>query len=69
MHFWPTYRRWTPFCCALRWEVSHVWLDNVATLTSGHRRARPILASVPFGYRSPEQEETDFAAFRELLAG
>jgi hypothetical protein len=43
--------------------------DTVATVTSGRRRVRLILASVPFGYRSPEHEETDLAAFRELLAG
>ena len=39
------------------------------TVTSGRRRVRLILASVPFGYRSPEHEETDLAAFRELLVG
>ena len=44
-------------------------LDTVATVTSGRRRVRLILASVPFGYRSPEHEETDLAAFRELLVG
>ena len=44
-------------------------LDTVATVTSGCRRVRLILASVPFGYRSPEHEETDLAAFRELLVG
>jgi hypothetical protein len=42
---------------------------TVATVTSGRRRVRLILASVPFGYRSPEREETDLAAFRELLLG
>jgi hypothetical protein len=30
---------------------------------------RLILTSVTFGYRSPEHEEADLAAFRELLAG
>jgi hypothetical protein len=35
----------------------------------GRRRVRLILASVPFGYRSPEHEEADLAAFRELLVG
>jgi hypothetical protein len=44
-------------------------LDTVATVTSGRRRVRLILASVPFGYRSPEHEEADLAAFRELLTG
>jgi hypothetical protein len=44
-------------------------LDTVATVTSGRRRVRLILASVPFGYRSPEHEEADLAAFRELLVG
>ena len=44
-------------------------LDTVATVTSRRRRVRLILASVPFGYRSPEHEETDLAAFRELLVG
>ena len=34
-------------------------LDTVATATSGRRRVRLILASVPFGYRSPEHEEID----------
>ena len=38
-------------------------LDTVATVTSGRRRVRLILASVPFGYRSPEHEEADLAAF------
>ena len=36
---------------------------TVATVTSGRRRVRLILASVPFGYRSPEHEEADLAAF------
>ncbi|HYW85081.1 MAG TPA: hypothetical protein VFB30_17600, partial [Spirochaetia bacterium] len=44
-------------------------LDTVATVTSGRRRVRLVLASVPFGYRSPEHEEADLAAFRELLVG
>jgi hypothetical protein len=44
-------------------------LDTMATVTSGRRRVRLILASVPFGYRSPEHEEADLTAFRELLAG
>jgi len=37
-----------------------------ANVRSGRRRVRLILASVPFGYRSPEHEEADLAAFREL---
>jgi len=43
--------------------------DTVATVTSGRRRVRLILASVPFGYRSTEHEEADLAAFRGLLVG
>ena len=44
-------------------------LDTVATVTSGRRRVRLILASVPFAYRSPEHKEADLAAFPEMLAG
>jgi len=44
-------------------------LDTVANVTSCRRRVRLILASVPFGYRSPEHEEGDLGAFRELLGG
>lgn len=36
--------------------------DTVAAVTSGRRRVRLILASVPFGNRGPEHEETDLAA-------
>ncbi len=41
---------------------------TVATVTSGRRRVRLVLASVPFGYCSPEQEERCLRRFRELLA-
>jgi len=44
-------------------------LDTVATVTIGRRRVRLMLASVPFGYRSPEHEEIDLAAFPDLLVG
>lgn len=41
---------------------------TVATVTSGRRRVRLILAAVPFGYRNPEQQERSLKSFRELLA-
>jgi len=41
---------------------------TVATVTSGRRRVRLILASVPFGYRSPDERERSIRAFRDLLA-
>ncbi len=45
-------------------------LDAVttATVTSGRRRVRLVLASVPFGYSSPDQQERCLRLFRELLA-
>ena len=42
-------------------------LTTAATLTSGHRRVRLILASVPFGYKSQEQESNYLDNFREIL--
>ncbi len=41
---------------------------TVATVTSGRRRVRLILAAVPFGYRGPEHQERSLKSFRELLA-
>jgi len=49
--------------------VDPIPLPLLAIVTSGRRQVRLILASVPFGYRSPKHEKTDLAAFRELLAG
>jgi 5-methylcytosine-specific restriction endonuclease McrBC regulatory subunit McrC len=45
-------------------------LDPVttATVTSGRRRVRLVLASVPFGYSGPDQQERCLRRFRELLA-
>jgi hypothetical protein len=41
---------------------------TVATVTSGRRRVRLVLASLPFGYRNPEHAEESMRAFREVLA-
>jgi hypothetical protein len=41
---------------------------TVATVTSGRRRVRLVLASLPFGYRNPEHRERCLRSFRELLA-
>jgi hypothetical protein len=41
---------------------------TVATVTTGRRRVRLILASVPFGYRNPNEQERCVRTFRELLA-
>jgi hypothetical protein len=41
---------------------------TVATVTSGRRRVRLVLASLPFGYRNPEHEEQSMRAFRAVLA-
>jgi 5-methylcytosine-specific restriction endonuclease McrBC regulatory subunit McrC len=41
---------------------------TVATVTSGRRRVRLVLAAVPFGYRNPEQKEQCLRSFRDLLA-
>ena len=49
--------------------VDPIPLPLLAIVTSGRRQVRLILASVPFSYHSPEHEETDLAAFRELLVG
>lgn len=41
---------------------------TVATVTSGRRRVRLVLAAVPFGYRNPEHQERCLRSFREVLA-
>jgi hypothetical protein len=41
---------------------------TVATVTSGRRRVRLILASVPFGYRNLDEQERCAHGFRELFA-
>lgn len=41
---------------------------TVATVTSGRRRVRLILASVPFGFRTPEHKERCLRSFRDVLA-
>lgn len=43
-------------------------LGTIASVTSGRRRVRLILASVPFGYRNPDHKESHLKSFRELLA-
>lgn len=40
----------------------------IATVTSGRRQVRLILASLPFGYRNPDHEDRCLCEFRELLA-
>jgi hypothetical protein len=40
---------------------------TVATVTSGRRRVRLVLAAVPFGYRNPEHQERCLRSFREVL--
>ena len=41
---------------------------TVATVTSGRRRVRLVLAAVPFGYRNPVHKERCLRSFREVLA-
>ncbi len=41
---------------------------TVATVTSGRRRVRLVLAAVPLGYRNPGQKEQCLRSFRDLLA-
>jgi len=41
---------------------------TVATVTSGRRRVRLVLAAVPFGYRNPEHRERCLRYFRDLFA-
>ncbi len=41
---------------------------TVATVTSGRRRVRLVLASIPFGFRNPEHQEHCLRSFRDLLA-
>lgn len=43
-------------------------LATVATVTSGRRRVRLVLAAVPFGYRNPDHKERCLRSFREVLA-
>ena len=43
-------------------------LTTAATVTSGRRRVRLVLASVPFGFRNPEKKEQCLRDFRELLS-
>ena len=56
--------------------MSTVRAELIPQDTAGSRQlanalvsASRLLASVPFGYRSPEHEEADLATFRELLVG
>lgn len=41
---------------------------TVASVTSGRRRVRLILASIPFGFRNLEQQAATLGMFREVLA-
>lgn len=41
---------------------------TVATVTSGRRRVRLVLAAIPFGYRNPEHQERCLGSFRDVLA-
>ncbi len=41
---------------------------TLASVTSGRRRVRVMLASLPFGFRGPEQREASLRALREALA-
>ena len=41
---------------------------TIASVTSGRRRVRLILASLPFGFRTIEQQTASLAVFREALA-
>lgn len=43
-------------------------LVTIATVTSGRRCVRVILAAIPFGYRNPDQEAKCLGTFREILA-
>jgi hypothetical protein len=43
-------------------------VSTIATVTSGRRRVRLILAALPFGFRSPHQRDEHVQRFRELLA-
>jgi 5-methylcytosine-specific restriction endonuclease McrBC regulatory subunit McrC len=40
----------------------------VATVASGHRRVRLVLAGLPFGFTTPSLRERALGAWRELLA-
>ena len=40
----------------------------IATVASGRRRVRLLLLGLPFGFHSPEQRESTFAEWREVLA-
>jgi hypothetical protein len=41
---------------------------TVARVATGRRLVREILASLPFWFRSQEQEDEALATFREILA-
>ena len=41
---------------------------TVATVNSGSRRVRLMLAALPFGHRSPEHEDRCLRSFHHLLA-
>jgi 5-methylcytosine-specific restriction endonuclease McrBC regulatory subunit McrC len=41
---------------------------TIARVASGRRLVRLILASLPFGYRNRDQQESCIRSFRELLA-
>lgn len=41
---------------------------TVATVTSGRRRVRVVLASLPFGYKNPDHQQRCLRSFREILA-
>lgn len=43
-------------------------IATVASITSGRRRVRLILASLPFGFHNPEQRDKSIGMFREILA-
>ncbi|RKH73159.1 hypothetical protein D7W81_04570 [Corallococcus aberystwythensis] len=43
-------------------------LFAVATLASGKRRVRLILASLPFGFRGPDHREKTLSAWQNALA-
>ena len=43
-------------------------ISTLATVTSGRRRVRLILAALPFGFRSPSQRNEHLQRFREMLA-
>ena len=40
----------------------------IATVASGRKRVRLLLLGLPFGFHSPQQRESSFAEWREVLA-